>query len=70
MTAVLLDATKPEGKNTLTVHCGTPTNESVNNFQGITMTRVWDDGTLAAFDATGRTIAFFRPGSYWSFLWQ
>lgn len=69
MVDVMADAQRPTGKTSLQLHCGSPGADTPYTFSNVTMVRVWEDGQLAAFDATGAAIIYLRPGSYWGFLW-
>lgn len=65
----VFDASRPSGKTSLSLHCGSPAADTVFTLPGVGMARVWDDGSLTAFDASGATVAHVRPGGYWGFLW-
>lgn len=65
----VFDAQRPTGKTNLSLHCGSPGSDTVFSLPGVTMARLWDDGSLEAFDSTGAAIAYIKSGGYWGFLW-
>jgi len=67
----LFSSSRPDGRTVLTIRTGDASTTATDlNLQGVTYVRVWPDHTLAAFSNSGNVLAFLRPGTYWSFLWQ
>ncbi|QRY62764.1 hypothetical protein JVX90_00355 [Gordonia sp. PDNC005] len=68
---VLFSSGRPAGRTILTVRTGDASTTATDiNLQNVTLVRIWPDHTLAAFNTAGDVLAFFRPGTYWSILWQ
>ncbi|MGB3706748.1 hypothetical protein [Gordonia sp. (in: high G+C Gram-positive bacteria)] len=71
MTDVLINSTKPQNREVLTVRTGDPSTTATDiNLTDANLARVWSSGELAAFNSMGNVLLFLRPGSYWSFIWQ
>lgn len=71
MPEVRIEAPKPAGANVLTLHLGSPGTDSTLNFPAAAWCRIYDDGALVAFDASGAILMYIlRPSDYWAYQWQ
>lgn len=70
MSAVRFDATPSDGMTTAVIRYGTPTQSTEVEYPDAVLMRVWDDGALAVFAASGCTLEFAQPDTYWSFTWK